>query len=148
MEIERKFLIHSIPFALDSYKCRFIEQAYLNTKPVVRVRQDNEEYYLTYKGKGYLEREEYNLPLDKESYIHLRDKADGIIITKKRYEIPYLDKYIIELDIFEGTYDGLVFAEVEFSSTEEANNFTPPDWFGEDVTFEQKYCNSSLSRGC
>ena len=49
---------------------------------------DNDEYYLTYKGKGLLAREEYNLPLTKESYEHLIKKADGNIITKKRYEIP------------------------------------------------------------
>lgn len=44
---------------------------------------DNDEYYLTYKGKGLLAREEYNLPLTKESYEHLIKKADGNIITKK-----------------------------------------------------------------
>lgn len=146
MEIERKFLIKEIPVSLDSYKCRIIEQAYLNTAPVVRIRQDNEDYYLTYKSKGFLEREEYNLPLDKESYEHLRTKADGIIITKKRYEIPFNDTLTIELDIFEGAHAGLILAEVEFSSRQEAELFNAPDWFGEDVTYEAKYSNSNLSK--
>lgn len=146
MEIERKFLIKEIPVSLDAYKCRIIEQAYLNTAPVVRIRQDNEDYYLTYKSKGFLEREEYNLPLDKESYEHLRTKADGIIITKKRYEIPFNDTLTIELDIFEGAHAGLILAEVEFSSREEAELFIAPDWFGEDVTYEAKYSNSNLSK--
>lgn len=147
MEIERKYLIDAskMPHNLSEYPCRFIEQGYLSTEPVVRVRQDNEDYYLTYKSKGFIEREEYNLPLTKESYLHLRDKADGTIITKKRYEIP-LAPYTIELDIFEGRYDGLILAEVEFPTREEADNFTPPEWFGEDVTFEKKYSNSNLSK--
>lgn len=147
MEIERKFLIQEIPFSLTGYKCRTIEQAYLNTAPVVRIRQDNDNYYLTYKSNGFLEREEYNLPLDKTSYEHLLQKADGIILTKKRYEIPFLDKYTIELDIFEGAHAGLILAEVEFATREEAENFTPPKWFFKDVTYQPEYCNSNLSKG-
>lgn len=146
MEIERKFLVKRIPYNLNEFHCRQIEQAYLNTEPVVRIRQDNDEYYLTYKSKGFLVREEYNLPLDKESYIHLRQKADGIIITKKRYEIPYLDRYTIELDIFEGRHAGLILAEVEFKDTDEAGQFPVPEWFSTDVTSSREYCNSYLSK--
>ena len=46
MEIERKFLIKQIPEGCTSFPCRQIEQAYLNTDPVVRVRRDNDDYYL------------------------------------------------------------------------------------------------------
>ena len=46
MEIERKYLVSGIPDNIDSYPCRFIEQGYLNTAPVVRVRRDNDNYYL------------------------------------------------------------------------------------------------------
>lgn len=147
MEIERKFLVNEIPFPLTGYKCRMIEQAYLNTAPVVRIRQDNDSYYLTYKSEGFLEREEYNLPLDKTSYEHLRQKADGIILTKRRYEIPLPDNHIIELDIFEGGHPGLILAEVEFATREDAEAFTPPDWFSKDVTYQPEYCNSNLSKG-
>lgn len=149
MEIERKFLVKQIPEGCTSFPCRQIEQAYLNTDPVVRVRRDNDDYYLTYKGKGLLSREEYNLPLNKEAYEHLLSKADGIILTKKRYMIPVpgSDHLTIELDIFEGHYDGLILAEVEFSTEEEAKAFIPPVWFGEDVTFSGEYHNSRLSQG-
>ena len=88
MEIERKFLIKQIPADLDSYPFHHIEQAYLNTDPVVRVRKEDDRCYLTYKGKGMLAREEYNLDLNEESYYHLRTKADGNVISKKRYLIP------------------------------------------------------------
>ena len=149
MEIERKFLIKQIPEGCTSFPCRQIEQAYLNTDPVVRVRRDNDDYYLTYKGKGLLSREEYNLPLNKEAYEHLLAKADGIILTKKRYMIPVPgnDHLTIELDVFEGHYDGLILAEVEFASEEEAKAFNPPAWVGEDVTFSGEYHNSRLSKG-
>lgn len=146
MEIERKFLIKKLPDNLTSYKARKIEQAYLCTDPVVRVRRDNDDYYLTYKSKGMIVREEYNLPLTKEAYRHLLAKSDGNIITKTRYEIPEKDNLTIELDVFEGKFDGLLLAEVEFASEEEALGYIPPEWFGEDVSNSTKYHNSTLSR--
>ena len=146
MEIERKFLIKKLPDNLTSYKARKIEQAYLCTDPVVRVRRANDDYYLTYKSKGMIVREEYNLPLTKEAYGHLLAKADGNIITKTRYEIPEKDNLTIELDVFEGKFDGLLLAEVEFASEEEALGYIPPEWFGEDVSNSTKYHNSTLSR--
>lgn len=145
MEIERKFLIDKIPFNIEDYDSHLIEQAYLCTEPVVRIRRQDDTYYMTYKSKGFLSREEYNLPLTEESYIHLLKKADGNIITKERYIIPY-DKYKIELDIFKDGFNGLVLAEVEFDTEDEANNFVPPEWFGEDVTYSPQYYNSTLSR--
>ena len=143
MEIERKYLVKTLPENYTSYSCRQLEQGYLCKEPVVRIRQDNDTYELTYKSKGLLAREEYNMPLTKEAYEHLKEKVDGKLITKKRYMIPYRE-YVIELDVFEGALAPLKFAEVEFDSIEEAEDFTAPDWFGEDVTFEVKYKNSNL----
>lgn len=145
MEIERKFLIKELPENLDQYPCRHIEQGYLSTNPVVRIRKDNGKYELTYKGKGAMVREEYNLPLTKSSYEHLKGKIDGRLIAKKRYMIPFGD-YTIELDIFEGELAPLTLAEVEFPSEELANSFVFPDWFSEDVTFSKLYHNSFLSQ--
>ena len=143
MEIERKYLIDEIPFDLKDYSCKVIEQGYLNTDPVVRVRRSNDKYILTYKGSGLMVREEYNLPLNQSSYEHLLPKADGICISKKRYLIPW-DPYTIELDVFEKSLAPLIIAEVEFPSIEEANAFTPPDWFDQDVTKDPAYHNSNL----
>ena len=100
MEIERKWLINTIPSDLEQYPHHIIEQGYLNTTPVVRVRRQDELYILTYKGGGMMAREEYNLPLDAESYQHLVAKADGHIISKVRYVIPLDDGLKIELDHF------------------------------------------------
>lgn len=145
MEIERKFLIRQLPESLDSYKSHLIEQAYLNVSPVVRVRREDEQYYMTYKSGGMMAREEYNLPLNAASYQHLLQKADGNIITKRRYLIP-CEPYMIELDIFEGIFEGIVIAEVEFPSIDEAGRFMAPEWFGEEVTYDGHYHNSYLSR--
>ena len=146
MEIERKFLIKALPENLESYPFHRLEQAYLCTDPVVRVRRSDDEYILTYKSKGLMSREEYNLPLTAEGYRHLKAKADGNIICKRRFLIPLEYGLTIELDMFEPPFQGLVLAEVEFSSEEEALAFLPPDWFGEDVTWSAEYHNSTLSQ--
>lgn len=147
MEIERKFLIKKLPPDIEKYECLHIEQAYLCTSPVIRIRKQNEEYFLTYKGTGLLAREEYNLPLTKEGYEHLRPKADGNIISKKRYLIPIKDSTLkVELDIFDAPFSSLIIAEVEFPDLETANRFEPLSWFDTDVTSNPEYHNSNLSR--
>lgn len=146
MEIERKFLVKTVPDSLEQYTFHLIEQAYLCTDPVVRLRRQDNDYILTYKGRGLMVREEYNLPLTKESYEHMLPKADGNILTKKRYLIPLSSELKAELDIFEGKFDGLMLVEVEFPDEKTATDFLPPDWFGEDVTFSKDYHNSTLSR--
>lgn len=83
MEIERKYLIHKLPDHLEAYPHRTLEQAYLCTEPVVRVRRDADDYILTYKSKGLMMREEHNLPLTEEAYCHLREKADTGALSQK-----------------------------------------------------------------
>ncbi len=159
MEIERKFTIKHMPENLESYSFHYIEQAYLSVSPVVRVRKEDDEYYLTYKGSGMLARDEYNLPLDEQSYYHLREKADGNIISKRRYLIPLKnpgfkegfpappDDYTltIELDVFDAPFAPLTMAEVEFGSREAAVAFVPPEWFDQDVTYCEEYHNSYMA---
>lgn len=150
MEIERKYLISNPPMDLSNYESHRIEQGYLNTRPVVRVRQSDQEFYMTYKGGGKMIREEYNLPLNEESYLHLREKADGNLITKTRYLIPLTENpdhagLVCELDVFEGAFDGLIMAEVEFDSPEAALAFEAPAWFLAEVTQDRRYHNSFMS---
>ncbi len=149
MEIERKFLIPSLPETLEEYPVCLMEQAYLCRQPVLRVRREEhgeeKSFVLTYKSKGLLEREEYNLPLDEEAYQHLRAKADGRWITKRRYLIPEKDGLTIELDVFEGELTGLVMAEVEFPDRGTAEAYRAPEWFGKEVTYDPAYHNSNLS---
>ncbi len=160
MEIERKFIINTLPDNLEEYECLHVEQAYLSTDPVLRVRKQNTKYFLTYKGQGMMAREEHNFPISEEAYYHLREKADGNIISKKRYLIPlntptFQEGFpappkdytlMIELDVFDAPFAPLKLAEVEFGSKEAANAFVPPSWFGEDVTYNKEYHNSYMSK--
>ena len=154
MEIERKYLVKTIPENLQDYEKKVIEQGYLNRKPTVRVRKSNEDYYLTYKSKQGVEASkerkakvmhEVELPLTKESYEHLKEKVDGNLIVKTRYLIPLYDGLTAELDIFEGKLYGLNLVEVEFADETSANAFVAPEWFGEDVSLDGRYTNGSLS---
>jgi CYTH domain-containing protein len=158
MEIEKKYTIKKLPENLDKYECKVIKQAYLNTSPVVRVRKSNDKYTLTYKGSGLMAREEYNLPLDEASFEHLLSKADGNVISKKRYIIPIENprfddsfypitepKLVIELDVFDKPFAPLIIAEVEFTCIEMAEAFIAPGWFDKDVTDNAEYHNSNLS---
>jgi len=147
MEIERKFLVKKLPESYAAYPRQRIEQAYLCVSPVVRIRRSNDAYYLTYKGAGLMVREEVNLPLTEESYRHLLTKADGCVVAKDRFCIPY-EGHTIELDVFDAPFAPLVVAEVEFATEAEALTFRAPDWFGEEVTQNPAYTNAALSRRC
>lgn len=154
MEIEKKFQVKILPGNLEKYEKKEIEQGYLCTDPVVRIRKSNEHYILTYKSKMGVENvsvgarvnQEIEVPLTKEAYLHLREKADDHLISKTRYIIPLSSGHIGELDVFHKQLAGLYFIEVEFSSEEDAEQFIPPDWFGENVSQDERYTNSFLSR--
>lgn len=158
VEIERKFTVKQLPEDLDKYPFHVIEQGYLNVKPAIRVRREDDNYYMTYKNReayannaqnadqtGLIGATEYNLPLDKDSYEHMLTKADGNVIRKKRYLIPTSDGLTIELDVFDAPYEGTIIAEVEFSSEEAAKAYKPEEWFDEDVTGNPEYSNARMS---
>lgn len=146
MEIERKFLVKELPENMDSYEQKHIAQGYMCTNPVVRIRRSNDDYFLTYKGRGKMVREEHEFPLTAEAFEHMLPKIDGILIDKMRYLIPLEDGHTAELDIFQGVLAPLRLVEVEFASVEEAEAFVAPDWFGDDVTNSKEYHNSNLSQ--
>ena len=160
MEIERKFLVDSqdLPDNYNAYPFRQLEQGYISTSPSIRIRKDDERYILTCKGKGLFKREEFELLLTKEEFDHLKTKVEGNWIKKRRYFLPvHPDGTIetdplakaeltIELDIFDAPFAPLIYAEVEFSTVEEAHAFIPPKWFGKDVTLLPEYQNNALSR--
>lgn len=149
MEIERKYLVGSLPENLDAFPHVEIEQGYLCTSPTLRIRRMGDAFILTVKEKVYslssaiVNREE-EFFLSSESYARLRGKCEGIMVEKTRYRIP-VGKYTAELDIFHGRHEGLLLVEVEFPSVEAANAFTPPAWFGQDVSNDPRYRNSWLA---
>ena len=149
MEIERKYLIDlkTLPFFPGDYPSHEVEQGYLSVNPVVRVRHSGDHYLLTLKSDGLMTRKESQFTLSRESYEHLLRKSDGIIIRKRRYRIPIKGQQLpAALDLYSGEYAGLAIAEVGFETEKEAAEFTPPSWFGREVTFTGEYRNDQLSR--
>ncbi len=153
MEIERKFAVVKMPSDLKKFEKEEIEQGYLCIKPTVRIRKSNDEYTLNYKWKQEgveekvaIENIEYTMPLTKENYNILLNKIEYNLIKKDRYKIPIENGLIVELDVFHGNLEGLVFAEVEFPSLEIAKNFTKPEWLGKDLCFDKRFDNTVLSK--
>ena len=70
--------------------------------------------------------------------------TEGRRLHKRRHVIPHGDLQI-EVDVYEGDLEGLVVAEIEFASEEEARGFEPPDWIGEEVTGDVRYLNETLA---
>ncbi len=158
MEIERKFLIKKDTFDLNSYSYIELQQAYISTSPVIRLRKKatynvnapdhanvTPEYILTVKSKGMLSRQEFELALDETDYNNLLSKAEGNVITKRRYIIPLDGGLTLELDYFKGLFEGLVMGEIEFASEDEAKKYNLPDFILKEVTFDKRYHNSNMS---
>ena len=144
MEIERKFLLKYLPENLESYEHHTIVQGYVDTEPVVRIRQYDDSYILTIKSLGLMERIEIEKDLTEKEFKELSTMVNGNVISKVRYKIPY-NEYIIELDIFKEEFEGLIMAEVEFPDKEKAESFVAPDFMSVDVTDDPKFHNSQMS---
>ena len=144
MEIERKYLIKELPENIDKYDSNHIVQGYISTDPAVRIRKKDNRHILTIKSSGLLARHEYERDIPYEDFLELSEMVKGNLIKKRRYKIPY-GSFLIELDVFEELFEGLIFAEVEFLDIEQAKNFEAPGYFFKEVTEDPKYQNASLS---
>lgn len=144
MEIEKKFLIHKGKIQLKEYPFVTIEQGYICTDPVIRIRKKDDDYFITYKSSGLMVRQEFEEMISQEQYNNLKKKVDYHLIKKRRYLVPISHGLTAEVDVFDYHLEGLVMAEVEFSTEEMANAFKPPHWFRRDVTFNPLFHNSHL----
>lgn len=147
VEIERKFLIHKLPQDVHKRTSKKIIQGYMAISgdgTEIRLRKKENVHYQTAKcGKG-LKRHEIEAELTKAQFDIFWPLTEGKRVEKIRYEIPYGD-WIIQLDIYEGSLEGLMTAEVEFQSQEDAEAFTPPEWMGREVTQDDRYKNKNLA---
>jgi adenylate cyclase len=145
MEVERKFLV-SDPPDLRETESDEIEQGYLaiGADGEVRLRRKSEGHLLTAKRGSGLSREEAEVELDGEAFERLWPLTQGRRLHKRRYVIPHGER-AVELDVYEGDLEGLVVAEIEFGSEDEARGFEPPEWVGEEVTGDQRYLNETLA---
>jgi adenylate cyclase len=145
MEVERKFLVADPP-ELDPASGDEIEQGYLavGAEGEVRLRRRGEKLVLTAKRGSGLSRDEAEVELDRERFDRLWPLTEGRRLHKRRHVLPHRGLEI-EIDVYDGELAGLVVAEIEFPSEEEARAFDPPDWLGEDVTGDPAYLNETLA---
>lgn len=156
-EIERKFLVNKedlYNLRIDSYyiEAYQIEQAYLSFKPEVRIekvtyysyQQKNIKYYFTIKSNGDLIRQENEFEISESTYRDLLCNKQGHVISKMRHLFKLDDNLVAECDDY--TDIDLCVVEVEFNNEDELNNFIPPDWFGEEVTYDKRYKNKNIAK--
>ncbi len=147
-EIERKFLVSSKDFENQSFKKTHIKQGFLNSNKerIVRVRLKNNIGLLTIKGPSNIEgttRFEWEKKINYSDAENLLDLCEEGIIEKIRYLVQ-VESHIYEVDVFLGNNKGLIVAEIELNSENEP--FIKPNWLAEEVTGDEKYYNSNLSK--
>lgn len=148
IEIERKFLVTSNNYKEESFNVTRIIQGFLNRDPerTVRVRIRDNKGILAVKGlssNNGLSRFEWEKNISKKDAKALLEFCEKGVIDKLRYEVR-CGNHTFEVDEFFGDNEGLIIAEVELSSEEE--QFSKPDWLGEEVTGQIEYYNSQLSK--
>jgi adenylate cyclase len=144
-EIERKFIV-SIDYLnyIETFKGIDIKQAYLSIEKekTVRIRTKGEKAYLTIKiGKDSLSRDEFEYQIPVKDAISMMEILKLKVLSKTRYEITY-EEHLWEVDVFEGTLDGLIIAEIELKSEDEF--FNRPHWLGYEVTDDPSFLNAKL----
>lgn len=145
LEIERKFLVKG-DFMPDVISSSRIVQGYLASSPTasVRIRIYGEKGYMTVKGRmseSGMSRFEWEKEIPADEALSLLRLCAGGVIDKVRHIVPFAG-HNFEVDVFGGANEGLVLAEVELSSEDEA--FEKPSWLGQEVTGDMRYHNSML----
>lgn len=143
-EIERKFLLKNEAWRALAQGTRY-RQGYLNSakERTVRIRTIGDSAFLTIKGMNVgATRAEYEYPIPLADCNAMLDTlAEKPLIDKQRYKIKR-GNLTWEIDEFFGDNQGLIVAEVELQSEDQA--FDKPDWIGEEVTTDPRYFNSNL----
>lgn len=146
VEIERKFLVAELPEGYASAPSARLRQGYLLVAPEgsARLRDADGMCTLTVKSGSGLVRAEHEIAISPAQLETLWPATEGRRLEKRRYRMPAGD-FAFEIDVFEGDLSGLVMVEVEFLDEAEAAGFSPPAWFGVEVTDDPAYTNASLA---
>ena len=153
VEIERKWLVRADPADAGSGPGdagdggTVMRQGYVTIEAdrTVRVRQAGDRSTLTVKAGIGVSRTEIEIALDAETFDELWVLARDRSIDKRRTRVPLGGDLVAELDEFAGRHAGLRLVEVEFVTEDDAGRFSPPRWFGDEVTHEEWATNSWLA---
>ena len=144
-EIERKFLVDKsrLPNNLEGRK---YTQGYISITDsgIVRVRIKGDIAVITIKSAGLgISRDEFEYQIPMDDAKSLLELFNDGVIYKTRYDIVYEGKKW-EIDQFHKENEGLWIAEIELQFENES--FEIPKWVLEEVTGNEKYYNSYLSK--
>ena len=152
IEIERKFLVTGDAWRAAAREVVPMTQGYLNDlaamdtgamKASVRVRIQGEEAYLNLKSRelGHT-RQEFDYAIPVEDARGLMALSVGGVVDKRRHHVHH-EGHLWEVDEFLGENAGLVVAEIELDSADEA--FARPEWVAGEVTHLKRYYNLALA---
>jgi len=145
-EIERKFLVVGEGWRESVVATKRLRQAYIarTDRLSARVRVvDGQAAFLTIKSaEPGLVRAEYEYALPVEDALELVELRQGQMIEKTRHIVEIADARW-EVDVFSGTHQGLVIAEIELADADAV--FEQPEWLGREVTADPSYYNANLA---
>lgn len=147
-EIERKFLVPQAPEWISRLPQRVIEQVYLLRWPFeIRFRltqhKSLRQCQLTVKMGSAPYRVELEVPFPLR-WFQILLRLWNIKPLRKRRTVAHVQNCRIEIDFYDDL--DLIVAEVEFPNRQSAADFTPPEWFGDEVTGIREYTNAYLFR--
>jgi len=165
-EIERKFLIsgENIPILhergyqdiMQGYAINFSHNYIYRLRQILYSTHDKlvlgDRYYQTIKGVGQKIRDEFEIELFKNQFDYMWNLCEKQSLHKFRYILP---KYEMEnncdgvkeiaLDVYKNKLSGLFTIEIEFLTEEDCDKYIPEKWFGDEVTYDEKYSNFNLA---
>jgi CYTH domain-containing protein len=152
LEIERKFLVADGWSPPPDVEPTPLRQGYLTGADAdgteVRLRAAGERELMTVKRRraatGAAVRDEVEFPLPDGVFDQLWPLTGDQWLTKLRYDVPIGD-FVASVDVYTGRHEGLRVVEVEFDSEPAAAEFTPPAWFGPEITGDSRYSNRVLA---
>lgn len=155
VEIERKWMVDGWPEGLEQLFAEVMRQGYISTHPTVRIREENtilsndsnhpcgDSFVLCFKSSGRLSRKEIEIEVEEEKFRQLEDLIGMPLINKERITYLLEDGHHLEVNhVDEGLPSEFYYAEIEFSSEEEAEQFEAEDvhlekYLNHEVTYEK-----------
>lgn len=147
-EYQRKFFFDSGRSKAKPLWSTELEQGYLPATGdwEIRLRRLGSDFRYTMKSESVMDRVEWEVPLAKADWAALWPTTEGRRLVKCRDQYQWKGRGL-EVDHYGGALMGLTVVEVEFSSRDEAREFSPPGAFGPELTFDPRFKSRRLASG-